>query len=737
MRKYTPADAMALLRSRDTIEHACDVVKNGAFAKASATTRDAFGRRVLDSVGSAEGRRIWPDQLAALFAMPIEQFEARMTLEPVRRSHVPKPNGGSRDIGIPTFLRRCVSNALNDVLAVTSDGVLPDCVRAYRRGRDNAVQEAILDVAEAVYDGRVRFFAKLDIRSYFSEMPWPAIENALLQHGYDQEFVARVMAAVKCPVVRNEHGHLVTEPTSKGAQMGLAESSVLANLVLFALDEELGVRNRRLVYLRYSDDLFVGAVEKHEVIAAVRRVASWCREHGMQLKDVEHNARLANLVRDVKKSKIALLGAEVDHLGYVHMPGGKLQAKLGELAYLQERIASDSAKGVSRYGDGGGADVYDAGDLHRSKQAFLDYWSALDPRGTARARLIMERRFPSTSVPSDTERGTVWIARLWGNRTDRAGGSGRAVHDPNGRSEDGLPQPSRMSPFATGDGATADAACELGLPPGRHASSGTHPTVPVPTSASSEVADGGVFASLMEELSIDSGDSWVVGDSSHTVEEDASRSSAERRKSYRFDTLSLVDPDSYIDPDSKLTNLESTILTTGGSWGAMSDPTDGASPPRSVFENAQVQFVHAASVRVGTERVVVVGRCEIVRGFCRNVDVHVVRKCRAEAALVRQLTTEVRSSRQASITLVMTPTWLVKSLLQPKRRFRAPLLFGHVLELHESARGRSVVLAAGMETPEPLVTAMNARLDELLRQAARRHMGDQRPAALHLPATAM
>jgi hypothetical protein len=156
-----------------------------------------------------------------------------------------------------------------------------------------------------------------------------------------------------------------------------------------------------------------------------------------------------------------------------------------------------------------------------------------------------------------------------------------------------------------------------------------------------------------------------------------------------------------------------------------------------VFENEQVTFVHAASVKVGGERVVVVGRCEVVRGICQHVNVQVVRRCRAEAALVRQLTTELRSSRQASITLGMTPTWLVKSLLQPTRRFRAPLLFGHVLDLHESARGRSILLAAGLKPPEPLVTAMNSRLDELIRHAAHRQVGESRPTAVRPTAAAV
>lgn len=197
---------------------------------------------------------------------------------------------------------------------------------------------------------------------------------------------------------------------------------------------------------------------------------------------------------------------------------------------MHERNTSDCVQGVSRYGNGGGGDAYDAGDIHRSKEAFLDYWSALDLRGTARARLIMERRFPSTSAPSDAERGTVWIARLWGDRTDRARGRSRAVHDPNGRPEE-PPGPSRMSPPATCEAAMADVACELGLPPGLHASSATCPSVPTPISSSGEMAGGGDLSSLTEDSSIDLTDRRVAGSSSHGVDGDAFLPSAERRKS--------------------------------------------------------------------------------------------------------------------------------------------------------------------------------------------------------------
>ena len=707
MSRNKPSDAMKLLLSPAVIEHACNVVRNPAFARASATTRDAHGRRVLDYVRAPEERRTWPDRLEALLRLPVAEFAEAMAREPVRLSSIPKPNGGTRDIVIPTFLRRCISNAFNEVLTLTSEALLPEAVRAYRSERPNAVQDAILDVAEAVHVGKIRYYAKLDFRSYFNEMRWSQIEESLRHYGYDAEFITRLMIVVRCPIVRSQRGRSVQVDVDHGAQMGLAESSVLANLLPWALDEQMRTRHPRVLYLRYSDDVFVGAREKREVVAATRYVAAWCRDHHLQLKGVENNARLAGQVHDVMKTKIPLLGAEIDQHGYVHMPASKLAQKLAELEILHERCSLEPVHGVSRYGNGSGVDAYDTEDLQRSAQAFLDYWSPLDPRGAERARRTMERRFPLTSVASSAEQGTVWAAQLWGAQTDREAGCGPL--DPT----TGLPMRTRMSPSATGDGALGTSLLEPGERTPAGGKGGTQDTSPsVPSPSGHNLPGRAAYASQDEVL----GTLTLDGIASHSYGDDDLHMGPDRHLSdYRLETSSEIDReiDSGCGQEDhpKLRSLDIKARAVG-------DPAGGAPPPWPVFENAVIRYVHTSVVRSGTDYVVLIGRCDLTDGIATRVRVKAVRDSRPEAALVRQMIEELNDTRESTIVFGMQDTWLAKTLLQPHRTFRAPLLYGRVLELHTRARSRSVTLLGGLALPAELSAAIARARDGLDRRQA-------------------
>ena len=409
---YMPRDAGKLLLDRRLIEFACSVTKNRAFGKADARTRDAHGRRVVDYVRSAAERDAWPARLGALLRLPPSEFERAMGLEPVRLSAVPKPDGRTRVVGVPTFIRRCASNLLKDVLERTGDHLLPPCVRAYRPGSKDAVQNTLLDVAQGIRDGRVRYWAKIDFRSFFSVMPWWGIEEALLHYGYREDFTALAMTTVNCPLVKKVNGRMVPVPNERGAQMGLAESSTLANMLPWRLDERFE-NNPRLVYLRYSDDLFIGSAIKCEVVGAVRHVQAWADRYDIPLKGVSPDVKAAKLVHDVKNARVELLGAEIDQNGEVHLPLSKLKAKLGEIQHRDDNLVTEGViAGVSRYGDGGGTHLFDLDDLVETIQGFLSYWRDLDPRGARQAEALIHKTFRMPAQTCIGGHGTVWLAQL-------------------------------------------------------------------------------------------------------------------------------------------------------------------------------------------------------------------------------------------------------------------------------------------------------------------------------------
>jgi hypothetical protein len=765
------------------IQFATDVFRNRAFWKAAATTRDALGLRVLDYVRSPAERLARREELNHLIHMSLDDFASEMEREPVRLSSTPKPDGSLREIVVPTFRRRAISNLLNATIQRTSNHLLPGSVRAYRPRSADAVQQSILDAAEAVQTRELRFFAKLDFRSFFSQVRWDSIASTLCYYGFDEAFTAYVLAVVKCPIVQRKNGRLVAIKNEKGAQMGLPESSTIANMVPWSIDRELSGSNH-LFYSRYSDDILVGSKHRDATVFAVRRIAQWCNEHGLSLKNVDRHTRLSGLVLDVNRSKIAFLGAEIDQYGHVHMPKAKLHEKLADLDYLFSRLASDRVHGVSRFGDGGGVDAFDAEDFHQSVLAFLDYWSLLDPLGTERARVAFNKRYPLTPVTSAAGRGSVWIARLWGDRAEREAGMGLASHKPDESSETSRPKRQRMSPSATcayeeegspsvtrvephghsertrmSPSATAARAqgCFLtwteaggSSPPATEDSKRIRSVPlagigdardPLPRRNESALTPGESDDRQAPRPTLDSGG---VADGSDSIapmgsslegpdvhrqlharpcptQEVASASDADRRKSYRFDISSVCESTCrfvcrrHVLLGSTSTGLEylDDVNDLPILSGAADEPAPGASPPAPDLENSLMTFVHTLRFISRRRSMVVVGVCKVVNGRAWRPCIQLVEDCRPEAALVHCLTSAIR--RKSSTVLGMESTWLTKALLQPHRRFRAPLLFGAVLELHQAARDKDVQLVGGVPVPTHLLRAMRRRLDAQIR----------------------
>lgn len=697
-------DAMTLLRNPRMIRHACDVSRNPAFWHADARTRDAHGRTIADCVGFGAHRDVWPSRLEQLVRLSPTEVEDRLVIEPVKLVPIRRPGRSARVVGVPTFFRRCYSNLVQAVLERTGDHLLPDNVRGYRKGRPEAVRAAILDVADGVRKGRIRHWAKLDFSSYFSVMPWAGIEDALRHFGYDQEFIALVMAGVRCPLVTADRGgNLMAVRNDRGAQMGLPESSTLANMLPWQLDEHFARLGPRVHYDRYSDDILIGSAIESEVVGAVRTVMGWARRHGISIKGVSPDQRPATLVHDVLNRKIEYLGAEIDQHGSVHMPLAKLKAKLEEVEHRFERLAVDEViEGVSRHGDGRGVDVFDDDDVGALVEGFLGYWESLDPRGHAKAQALIDKDFPLARSSRNGGPGKVWVATLWAAQADAGARTMNPCvqQGPSGQT----PTTTRTPPPAAGVASTGSSPMEGAFPVG---------TTGLTLSEEDDcwddleptgdtVADEAPYGTLGDWLLPDE-DGMLVP----TPEEDAPLLESERHKSLRFPTTSLDQDDL-----GEFLNLEELIQESPNVQGACGDPLPGESSTGAVFENSALLF-DARLVPGGGGAVV--GMIPVADGKpMGRPRTWVVHRSRPEAAILRAMIDQVRRTLPGgSVTLAMTRPDLVKTLLQPHRRFRAPLHYSLVTGLHDLAKARAVAvtLVGGLASPPLLSLAIERAAD--------------------------
>lgn len=302
-RRFSPEDALRLWVDPDRIGRACHVHLHPGYRQGRQTTR-AFGRLMVEELRDLDGVEGLRTVVADLVNLPVTEFSAKVPTVEVKfvpKKKVPTDDDAGDDaigpvrpevvekrpIVVPPLVRRALSIHLSEILETTGDYLLPTEAIAYRPGRRQVVQRAILDVARAVRGG-AHYWAKLDVRSFFPTVPWAGIETTLKSYGYPEAFVGYSMALVRGGVAKRESWRTwVPVETDAGTQAGLRESSIIANLYLSGLDRVLLSKFKGdLFYRRYSDDMLMMGRTKEVVRKAVVEVETWIESRGLTLKGV-------------------------------------------------------------------------------------------------------------------------------------------------------------------------------------------------------------------------------------------------------------------------------------------------------------------------------------------------------------------------------------------------------------------------------------------------------------------
>jgi group II intron reverse transcriptase/maturase len=219
--------------------------------------REAYRRTRKDGAPGVDGQSAeeYGQRLEENLQSLLERAKSGTYRAPaVRRVHIPKGNGETRPIGIPTFEDKVLQRAVTMVLeAVYEQDFLP-CSYGFRPRR-NAHQciEALRDGARTMAGGWV---LEMDIRKFFDSIQRPRLLEVLSQRVRDGVLSRLVAKWLHAGVM--EEGTL-TRPKA-GTPQGGVISPLLANIYLHeVLDAwfERDVRPRmkgRSYLFRYADD---------------------------------------------------------------------------------------------------------------------------------------------------------------------------------------------------------------------------------------------------------------------------------------------------------------------------------------------------------------------------------------------------------------------------------------------------------------------------------------------------
>lgn len=400
--RYLPADADGLWTADHLVREACNVYGNPAYHGGRQSTR-AHGRTMVDdlrAIGGVEGLVVALGRLVKLPAGDLRAWVPPVERKTIRKSKAPTDadagldaigpavsvQGETRDIVVAGLVRRALSVHLARVLTLTGDALLPREAIAYRPHHRHVVKQAVLDVARSVRQGHI-YWAKLDVRAFFPSVPWRGIEQALLALGYSEAFVAIVMALVTSPIeARGTWGRWLPVENDSGAQAGLQESSILANVFLADLDRALLKRfGGVLFYRRYSDDLIMMAKTKEVCRRAVVMIREWVTAQGLQLKGPRKPVDARSLVHDIRKLRVEFLGAEINAQGSVAIPAAKVALFETRLRHRAKYEMTEGGPyvGVSKLAvhvggnDRRGLYRFEPLDLWATVESFVTYWRGL------------------------------------------------------------------------------------------------------------------------------------------------------------------------------------------------------------------------------------------------------------------------------------------------------------------------------------------------------------------------